>query len=68
MNMERKSFKLGDIVRMKKVHPCGSYHWEVIRMGADIKIKCQGCGRIVMLPRLKFEKRMRKVEKSSTDS
>ncbi|MBC7075676.1 MAG: DUF951 domain-containing protein [Syntrophomonadaceae bacterium] len=66
--MERKSFKLGDIVRMKKVHPCGSYHWEVIRMGADIKIKCQGCGRIVMLPRLKFEKRMRKVEKSSTDS
>lgn len=66
--MERKSFKLGDIVRMKKVHPCGSYHWEVIRMGADIKIKCQGCDRIVMLPRLKFEKRMRKVEKSSTDS
>lgn len=46
---------------MKKPHPCGSYNWEVIRMGADIKIKCQGCGRIVMLARSEFEKRMIKV-------
>ncbi|MEN6350213.1 MAG: DUF951 domain-containing protein [Syntrophomonas sp.] len=60
--MERKSFKLDDIVRMKKQHPCGSYNWQVIRMGADIKIKCQGCGRIVMLPRMDFEKRMVRVE------
>ncbi len=59
--MERKSFALGDIVKMKKSHPCGSYNWEVIRMGADIKIKCQGCGRIVMLARSEFEKRMIKV-------
>ncbi|MDD2585073.1 MAG: DUF951 domain-containing protein [Syntrophomonadaceae bacterium] len=62
--MERKLFNLGDIVRMKKKHPCGSYNWEVIRMGADIKIKCMGCGRIVMLPRLKFEKNMQRVENS----
>jgi len=61
--MERKQFKLGDIVRMKKQHPCGSYNWEVTRMGADIKIKCQGCQRIVMLSRLEFEKRMVRVEK-----
>jgi len=61
--MERKQFKLGDIVRMKKQHPCGSYNWEVTRMGADIKIQCQGCQRIVMLPRLEFEKRMVRVEK-----
>lgn len=61
--MERKQFKLGDIVRMKKQHPCGSYNWEVTRMGADIKIKCQGCQRVVMLPRLEFEKRMVRVEK-----
>ncbi len=61
--MQRKVFELGDIVRMKKKHPCGSYHWEITRMGADIKIKCQGCGRIVMLPRLQFEKRMLRVEK-----
>ncbi len=60
--MERKKFQMGDIVKMKKQHPCGSYHWKIIRMGADIKIKCQGCGRIVMLPRLQFEKRMVKVE------
>lgn len=63
--MQRKEFKLGDIVRMKKKHPCGSYNWQVIRTGADVKIKCQGCGRIVMLPRLEFERRMIKVEQSS---
>ena len=60
--MERKQFDLGDIVKMKKQHPCGSYNWQVVRMGADIKIKCQGCGRLVMLPRGQFEKRMIKVE------
>lgn len=64
--MERKQFKLGDIVRMKKQHPCGSYNWEVTRTGADVKIKCQGCQRIVMLPRLEFEKRMVRVEKPDT--
>lgn len=52
---------LGDIVRMRKGHPCGSTDWEVIRVGADIKIKCQGCGRIVMLERPAFEKRLKKV-------
>jgi hypothetical protein len=61
--LERKEFKLGDIVRMKKQHPCGSYNWEVVRMGADIKIKCLGCQRLVMLPRLQFEKRLVRVEK-----
>lgn len=60
--MERKIFKLDDRVRMRKQHPCGSYHWQVIRMGADIKIRCQGCGRVVMLPRMEFEKRMLRVE------
>jgi hypothetical protein len=56
--MERKAFNLGDIVKMKKQHPCGSYNWEVVRMGMDIKIKCTGCGRLVMLPRSEFEKKM----------
>jgi len=59
--MERKIFNLGDIVKMKKQHPCGSYNWEVMRMGADIKIKCQGCGRLVMLPRSEFERKMIRV-------
>ena len=54
-------FGLGDIVKMRKPHPCGSSEWEVIRVGADIKIKCQGCGRIVMLDREVFQKRALKV-------
>ena len=58
-----KNFNLGDIVEMKKGHPCGKNEWEVIRLGADIKLKCQGCGRIVMLPRIKFEKGMKKILK-----
>lgn len=56
-----KSFEIGDVVQMKKQHPCGTDKWEIIRVGADIKIKCTGCGRIVMLPRSKFEKDMKKV-------
>lgn len=56
-----KSFNLGDVVQMKKQHPCGSYDWEIIRVGADIKIKCKGCGRIVMIPRTKFEKDAKKI-------
>ncbi|MEA4925109.1 MAG: DUF951 domain-containing protein [Syntrophomonadaceae bacterium] len=62
--MERKTFSLGDIVKMKKQHPCGSYNWEVVRMGMDIKIKCTGCGRLVMLPRSEFEKKMVKIIES----
>ncbi len=56
-----KLFGLGDRVMMKKEHPCGSATWVVIRIGADIKIKCEGCGRIVMLDRATFEKRLKKV-------
>jgi hypothetical protein len=61
----RKSFYIGDIVEMKKGHPCGSNNWEVIRLGADIKIRCLGCGRIVMLTRSKFEKRVKKIIKQN---
>jgi hypothetical protein len=64
--MQRKEFAVGDIVRMKKKHPCGSFHWEVTRMGADIKMKCTGCGRSVMIPRMEFEKRMLRVENPET--
>lgn len=53
-------YKLGDIAVMKKAHPCGTDKWEIIRLGADIKIKCTGCGRIVMLERVKFEKMVKK--------
>ena len=52
---------LGDLVQMRKTHPCGSDKWTVIRVGADIKIRCSGCGRIVMMDRADFTKRMKKV-------
>lgn len=53
--------QLGDIVKMKKPHPCGNDIWTVIRVGADIKIRCSGCERIVMLTRPDFEKRVKKL-------
>ncbi|OPJ58684.1 DUF951 domain-containing protein [Clostridium oryzae] len=62
-----KVFNIGDIVEFKKQHPCGSKEWEVIRLGADIKVKCCGCGRIVMLPRSKFEKDTKKVIKENKE-
>lgn len=58
--------RLGDVVMTRKPHPCGSDLWTVIRIGADIKIKCQGCGRIVMMDRAEFVKRRKKtVEQGS---
>jgi len=59
--MERKKFGLGDIVQMKKPHPCGTNAWKVIRMGMDVRIKCTGCDHSVMIPRLEFERKMKKV-------
>lgn len=56
-----ETFNLGDIVEMKKQHPCGSNKFEIIRVGADIKIKCTQCGRIVMIPRSKFQKEAKKI-------
>ncbi len=52
--------KLGDVVRLSKVHPCGSDEWEVVRVGADIGIKCLKCGRRVLLARSTFERRVKK--------
>lgn len=66
--MERKIFQLGDIVLMKKNHPCGSNEMEIIRMGMDIRIKCVGCKHSVLVPRAKFEKNMRKVIRSAPGS
>ena len=54
-------YGLNDIVEMKKKHPCGVNSLEIVRMGADIKIKCTGCGRLIMMTRRDFEKRMKKV-------
>ena len=50
---------LGDVVLLKKRHPCGSYEWQVVRLGADIGIKCMGCNRRVLLERRDFERRVK---------
>lgn len=59
MNLE-----LGDIVVMKKPHPCGSKEFEINRLGVDYKLKCCGCGREVMIPRIKAEKNIKAVKKN----
>lgn len=56
-----KEYKLGDTVIMKKEHPCGTNEWVIIRMGADIKIKCCNCGRSIMMPRIEFNKKLKKI-------
>ena len=56
-------YGLNDIVLMKKVHPCGSYEFQIIRLGADIKIKCMKCGHVIMLPRIDLNKKIKKVIK-----
>ncbi len=57
-------YYIGDIVKMKKTHPCGSDLWEITRTGVDFGLKCQGCGRRVMIPRPKFEKSVKSVVSS----
>lgn len=61
-------YGLNDIVEMKKQHPCKkSFHWQIVRMGVDIKIKCLGCGAVVMLERPYFEKRLKKIIKKADE-
>lgn len=60
-----KVFSIGDIVETRKMHPCGNNQWRIIRVGADIKIKCLKCGHIVMMERSEFEKKVKKVISSA---
>ncbi|MHB8104423.1 MAG: DUF951 domain-containing protein [Dehalococcoidales bacterium] len=62
-----EEIKLGDVVRMKKVHPCGSYDWQVVRLGADIGIKCLKCERRVLLARNVFQRRVKGSPKKAND-
>ena len=59
VNSEPVPFAVGDVVRLRKPHPCGGLDWSVVRLGADIGVKCQTCGRRVLLPRRDLERRMR---------
>lgn len=64
--MINEKYDLNDIVEMKKEHPCHlSKEWKIIRLGADIKIKCQGCGAVVMFPRSEFERKCKKLIKKA---
>lgn len=60
-------FHMNDVVRLKKVHPCGSYEWTVVRLGADIGLRCLNCGRRVLLARTVLERRMKEHRQSSAD-
>ena len=60
--------RLNDILTMKKQHPCGSSTWRVLRTGADFRLKCEGCGHEVMLPRAKAEKNIRQIVREQTSS
>ncbi len=52
-------FRAGDVVRLRKPHPCGGFEWTVLRIGGDIGLKCQTCGRRLMLPRRELERRLK---------
>ena len=53
----------GDILKLKKKHPCGSFEWEVLRVGADFRLKCTGCGHQIMLARKMVEKNVKNIKK-----
>ncbi len=55
--------QIGDIIKLKKQHPCGSSQWEVLRVGMDFRLKCLGCGHQIMIPRKQAEKYIRQVTK-----
>ncbi|NHM26740.1 DUF951 domain-containing protein [Desulfofundulus sp. TPOSR] len=58
-------YQVGDVVRTRKPHPCGGDQWEVMRTGIDFRIRCLTCGRVVMIPRPKFEKSVRAIVRSN---
>ena len=58
-------FAVGDIIRLKKQHPCGSHEWEILRVGADFSLKCCGCGHQIMVSRKLVEKNTREIRKKA---
>lgn len=59
--------RIGDVVQTKKPHPCGSEQWEIVRVGMDIRLRCIKCGRLVLIPRLKAEKSIKKILHKAAD-
>ncbi|NDO49702.1 DUF951 domain-containing protein [Lachnospiraceae bacterium MD335] len=56
-------YEVGDIVKLKKKHPCGSFDWEILRVGADFRLKCTGCGHQIMIARRQVEKSTKQLSK-----
>lgn len=56
------NIQVGDILTMKKEHPCGQKRWQVLRTGADLRLRCLGCGHEIMIPRFKIEKNIRSIQ------
>lgn len=61
-------YEVGDIVTLKKVHPCGSRDWEILRVGADFRLKCTGCGHQIMVPRKMVEKNTKNLIKKKNST
>lgn len=61
--MMAQQYEIGDIVKMKKKHPCGSFEWEILRVGADFRLKCLGCGHQIMIARKLVEKNAKELRK-----
>ena len=61
--MPGQSFEVGDVVTFRKKHPCGSFRWEILRVGMDFRLKCEGCGHMILIPREKVVRSMRSLEK-----
>ena len=62
---EKLNYEIGDVVKLKKPHPCGSQEWEILRVGADFRLKCEGCGHQVMVTRKLVEKNARGLRKKA---
>ena len=60
-------YEVGDIVTLKKTHPCGSKDWEILRVGADFRLKCTGCGHQIMVARKLVEKNIRRLERNGEE-
>ena len=63
--MSEIKYEVGDKIRMKKKHPCGSFEWEILRVGADFRLKCAGCGHQIMISRKLVEKNTRDLKKKA---
>lgn len=56
-------YEIGDVVKLKKQHPCGSFEWEILRVGADLRLRCIGCGHQIMIARRQVEKNTKELKK-----